>query len=693
MTAQARDESAADSNILDYLKAERERAERYWTPVHEAIVACRSFAEGQHYESEEDIHERRAEDLRITGQENENVIRHKAAQLTDTPTMIEARPVDEYADPDDAELGTALLEAELGNPQKGYEDGRDLLCMSAVAARIGVLWIDWNPDLGPWGEITFRPGDATKVMWQPGYFDPHDLACDWLSEDRVMPRTELVAMLKGNRYANQDALARLTGSDLDVGARAASGASGVGEVETTSEVGRNLMAKAVSVTFWWLKNDRTTAQRPGPSERLAPDERYMVCATPDGPGCGWRGDPQGEIGVELPPEEPGKSEDSPETGCPRCGGMLMRIDLRDTTAEVLVYPKGKRLVITDVDQKVGEPLYDGPWPTMVHNPKSNIRSFPLYEFTSYMPIDPTRPSGRCDTERNWSAQVASDYIQTKGFRAAAQYQRYYSLPKVGVEDYNGLRFEFRDEQFNVMFRNPELANTLGPDALRVDVLEGSQFDPSLPAIFGMIQQTLNAKQGITDLGLTAENSKDIPATSLAQMTQVADVPMAHLKRRLHRALSRGHGVLWDMIRATYPRERMQRLQMTNGVDEVLQVRGDELPNYDFVVSDAPNFSGLEKAKSEALDRLIAVPPEWQEVYAQVNNIPPSVLRRVQKKQDELRQMQVQTGGGPAQQDRSLPTGPNGPQTDVPPPGSVDPQRQAEAIESQLRQFAQPTMTQ
>jgi hypothetical protein len=143
------------------------------------------------------------------------------------------------------------------------------------------------------------------------------------------------------------------------------------------------------------------------------------------------------------------------------------------------------------------------------------------------------------------------------------------------------------------------------------------------------------------LGLTPESSKNIPATSIMQMNQVGEIPIAHLKRRYHRALGKGDGVLWDYIRETYPVKRLARLRMGDGTDQVQSVSGDQLPNFDFVISDSPDFSGLEKTKSEALDRLISVPPEWQEVYAQVNNLPPSILRKVQKKQAELAQQQAE----------------------------------------------------
>lgn len=648
--SESTDQQTAD--ILKVCKREHERGVAYWQPVQEAILEERSFIDGQHYDDDVDPHELRSEGLRFVGQETWNVIRHKVAQMTDSPRTIEARPVDRFSDPDDAEVAASLLEWETGHPQKSFDDCSDLMAQAAVSARIGIIWIDWDPEMGQFGEILFRPGDAAHTMWEPGFHDPHDLRCNWMNDEVVMSIADLREALKGNRYASQEALDALKPEEgLTVNQGSSSGALGRHDSSTTMgnrvrDVGPDQPHDAVLVRRWWFKNDRTTASKSRLRDTLTlkPAQRYMVCGMPGAPGCGWKSPTQGELGTTLPEDEPAapdnplaSADSQPGDGCPRCGGPLMRVDQRVPQDDMLVYPKGKRMVWETPNQpQQSEPLYDGPWPTMVLNPQSDVRSFPVYVMTCYLPSDPTKPTGPSDTSLNWSAQAASDYLMTKAFRAAAQYQRYYVMPNTGLEDYQGIEFRFRDDQFNVMYRNPDTLKAFNPGEERqVQVLDGSQFDPSLPAYWGMVQQVLNGKQGIADFGFTPQNSKDIPATTIAQLTQQADIPAEHLKRRFHRALSKGHGPLWDYIRATYTPARMRRLKLGDDPNQVLQVRGDELPNFDFVISDTPPFSGLEKAKSEALDKLIAVPPEWQDIYADVNNLPPSILRKVKQRQQQI----------------------------------------------------------
>jgi len=609
--------------ILDWCRDEYERAKRYWEPIHEAILAERSFIDGQHYSDDSEPHENRPEYLRFVGQETSNVTRHKAAQLTDTPRSLEARSIDRISDPNDAEVAVQLLEWELGHPQKGFDDCADLMANAAIAARVGVIWLDFDPDLGRFGEITFRPGDAAKVMWEPGFHDPHHLHCSWLREERTVS----LKALKG-WGVKQSVLDELK-PEQGVAANRGSASNAQDKHEGQSTTGEDQPLDSIRVAFWWKKNDPTVKTVARQSKSLAPADRFMVCGSPDAPGCSWMSDKQGD-GPALP--------EATMDGCPECGGPTMRVDERLPEDEVLAYPKGKRLVIECLSQSLEEPLYDGDWPTIRLNPKRDVRGFPLYVFTAYLPTDPTKPVGDSDTYRNWSAQVASDYLMTKGFQAASQYQRYYLMPETGINDANGMRFEFRDDQFNVMFRNPNDAAAFRPGENQVQAIDGSSFDPNLPAYWSMVQNVLLAKQGLADFGFKdSADLKSVTATTAMQATKQADIPMDHLKRRWHRALARGHGVLWDYICATYTNARLARLRLGDDDEQVYEIKGDELPNFDFVISDVPTFSGLEKAKTEALDALtgrqpgMPVPPEWLDLYAEVNELPPSIVRRVKKK--------------------------------------------------------------
>ena len=652
----------AKSDIVRLLDRLTEQGDRYWRPVHESIRDDRIFYDGDHYdEPDRDPDDKRPTAFRFVGQDTFNVVRHNAGQLTDRPRITEAILADESYAEGDEESAVALIESVTQHPQKGFDEYIDMMAVSACAAQVGIVWIDYDPDLGKHGEITFRPGDALRVMWEPGYHDPHDLRCDWLRERRYPTVAELRETLGKSKYTNKAVLKALKGEPgLTEDGESISG--GTTNRDETERTGDNQSDDKVVCDWWWFKNDRTKVRktRPLDSTDLPDESRYMVCGSPGAPGCGWRGDPQAGL---------------PEEGmCPECGQPSMRVDSREPYDELLVYPKGKRLVIHCPNQKSSEPLYDGPWPIMQLADHADARTFPLYLLTRYLPADPSKPCGPSDTSLNQTAQAASDYLVTKTFHAAAQFQRYYNLPETGVNDWQGQRFEFREDQFNVMFRSLDDQRLFGPNGSTVQVIDGSQFDPSVPAVWGMVQQVLNGKQGIADFGLAsggADPLKGVAATTAVTATQQADIPMEHLRRRFHRAIARGHGYLYDLIRACGTRK--YSVKVANGAPEVVEVRGDELPNFYFVVDDAPSFTGLEARVSEGLDKLIQVAktaPAFLEVYADANNIPRSILRKVQK---QLAVTAPPTGplGANADVGASVPTADGLP---VPPGGPVDQMR-------------------
>lgn len=610
-----------------------------WQPVWEAIIEERRFYEGQHFEEPRNPHQRDRRDLYVTTQDTFDVVRHKVAKLTDAPFIIEPRPVDQESDPDDAERAGSILQWETTNPQKMFDDYCELMCVSALAARIGAIWIDWEPELGPWGELLFRPGDCARTMWEPGYHDPHDLSCGWVVEERYIPRS----WLRANPKLNQAVVEELKDEQRPAD-------DGRESLETGQDEGDD----GVLLRFWWWKNDRTMREKPVKDKAFTPfadeGDRCMVCASPDEQGCGWRSQPQAMPQTELEHEAGEPYDEWMPGACPMCRGDLWRVDGRPQVQDVLVHPQGRRLTIEAPNQRgVRKPLYDGAWPV------KGLRSVPLYVLTDYLPADPRKPCGPSDTALNWTTQIALDLLLTKGFLALDAHQRYFSLPEAGVNDWQGKRFQFRDDQFNVMYYDESKFG--GPP--KIDAFEGSSLDAAVPAFFGMLRGVLTSRQGIADFGLTEANSKNIPATTVMQLGQMGELPVEHLRRRYHRALARGHGVLWDCIRATYPAARLARLRLPDGTDALEWLRGDEQPNYDFVISDAPQFEGLEKSKTEALDAMIGrapgapIPPEYLELYASVNNISPSLLRKVQKKRAELEQKaRAASGALPGEPDQA-----------------------------------------
>ena len=78
--------------------------------------------------------------------------------------------------------------------------------MGGTAAQNAVLNNDRVPSESrvansTWNAANVRPGDATQVMWTPGFNDPHDLKCDCLVEDRILSLEDAKA-IKGIKPIN-----------------------------------------------------------------------------------------------------------------------------------------------------------------------------------------------------------------------------------------------------------------------------------------------------------------------------------------------------------------------------------------------------------------------------------------------------------------------------------------------------------
>jgi hypothetical protein len=624
--------------VCQEIRESREGALPYWRPLYEARTAEIEFNDGERFEDDHGAYNRDRRRVQFRGQQTTNVGRNKAAQATAARRSIEALPVDRMTDPDDAEIAVSILEWELSHPQKGFDDTLEEVIQDAVDARAGCMMLDFDPELGEFGGETFwRWKDPNLIMFEPGFADPHHLRCGWLDELQRVPLERVKAMgkLKGK--------ARWHGTETIVGDADAAGGP-VPDLPSTiaSRIGvpgNALDKKHVWVIYRWMKNDTETYKRMKDAQQIPPDQRYIGC---DNPECNFRTMTQQQL-REV--GELGEDEDLEEYGdeCPLCGSTTSRRDVRGREETALINARGNRLVVMPALQNTpdGEPFYDGEWPCPY------ARSFPIIWITAY--VRGGRPMGDSDTTRGWDAQCAADQMMTMVFDRVMRNQNYYTMPRTGVFDTKGQRFEFRDDQYNVIL----LDNSINGPPPKVEVVEGASLDPAWPNAWKAINEVLLGQQGTNDFGLTPDSSKDIAASTVAQLNRMGNIPLEHFVRRKNRAISKGMGVHWDYLRHTYTPDRLKRLKI--GQDYIVtKLRGDDLANFDFIFSETPPFSGLEKARTEAFDQLMRISIEmpWAlEAYAAVHNLPPSIVRKVV---GMVRMMQQQPPPQPGQPGPELP---------------------------------------
>lgn len=610
---------AGSGEICQRVRDNHDRHMPVWGPYYRAMREERDFLAGDRYEDDNGSYRKDRRLTQIRGQEIADTIRHVVARTLERPRSIEARPIDRVDDADAAEIAAALLEWEITNPWKMFEDVLEEAVTAARESRLGVIWADYDPDLD---EVLYRYADGMRFMWDPRYHPHHPKAPFLLEELRVTP--EEVEERYGVKV-KPDADAFNSSGTIRLGTPLLRGAGG----QMLPDLKRNYDDGLSTIWKCWYKNDRTPGgerETPEGQRALEPGSRYMTCLG----GCGYRTPPQDRLRNGA---RPVRLPRMLERGCPVCSGDLERIDAKQQVETVLRYPKGKRLVVMAPFQRIESadgadaPIYDGGWPL------AGLRSFPGCFVTCGK--RPGMPLGPSDTYRMWDEQVASDQLATLGLQRVFQHQNYWIMPAVGINDAQGFRFEFRDDQYNVMYRDAAQTE-FGP--LDVQQVSGIGLDPAFGLVSQLIDNKLTRYRGVQDFDLTPQNSKDIAASTVAQLTQLADVQIEQFKREVKREVSRFAGVVWDMLRETVTAQKLSRLRI-EGVDRVVALAGDDMPGYDFVIEDTPDFTGVDEQKSKALGAMMTAasqasqlgldPQQVVSLYAELNNLPRSVVRKFQ----------------------------------------------------------------
>jgi len=587
----------------------------FWKPRRESMQRLREFLAGDRYKKDFGPYNKDRRLVQIRGQETQDTIRHIVAKATERPRTVDARPIDREDDPTISEVAAALVEAELNNPWKGFDAALEAAITSCREQRLGVVMMDWVPDAGDYGEIFDRWVPPDRVMWDQTYEDPHHPLCEWFLEEKRLnvKKARLdyqVDWLEPDREAVNTSGEYRPGVPLILGADG-SRLPGVGEYKDDK----------ATLWFCWYKNDPEYQNKPA-DDAIPAGRRYMACVS----GCGFRTpmerelQEQSKLVDELPPYL--------EQACDTCGGDLERIDRLPEDSSTSGYHKGKRLVIIapfspgPEDQAV----YDGAWPI----PKA--RSFPVLILTAYQ--KPGEPTGPCDVDLMWDQQQASDQLRTMAVQRVFEHRNVWEVPRTGVTDVKNRRWAPRDDQLNVMYRD----NTRQFQS-EVHLHQGTGLDPAWSIAFQATQDALTRYRPALDVGLSQENTRNIPVGTIERITHEAEVSTEHFNRRKNQALAKYYGVRWDYIRATYTPDRLQRLNI-DGIDQFVELRGDDLPNFDFVLSDTVPFTGQDKARAEAFQALMGAyqlavqlqvdPIAMIDLHAEINNLPRSVVRKFEK---------------------------------------------------------------
>lgn len=582
------------------------RFQRFWDPIHERAREYAAFViDGQHYlDDDDDTNSTRdSRMIRWIGPESFHVYRHELGSTTSQPIDISARPLDEDGDPDLAELAVALLDFEVDDPTKEFHEVVEDAVGAAIVCGYGAARIEYDPDEGAWGELMLTEVAPDSLMWTPGVKSVHSRKCREVIERIRISRADAMRMPKWDRKVIAALPAASSREERSSQGKVTSSSARLGQgsnVDTTTTDDDVLELYMV-----WERRPPDTKKRPrrGTYSVLPEADRYMGC-----PHCGWKSPTQGDAGMEFP-----ESHDS----CFKCGvGPVHRIDAEEVVDEIRAYPDG-RLTIVSLEGSGDEAVYEGAWPF-------RCRSYPYFHLQRYR--HPLKTVGPSIASQHWWNQLALDLHYRIALERELTSQPYWMLPSDGLNDAFGERFEMSEENGQHMFYDGEAPPS-------VQLIEGTGIPNNWSVLQSAMSAGLVSHNGIADVGIGPTQSRDIAARSLELQVQQQEIPIAHFQRRYQRELGRLFSCYFDAIRETYPDARVLRLKGKDGADAVRKLRAADLPNFDFVVSAAPDFTGLDEKRAKGFEMLrqIAIEtPQFLDVAAKVHKVPPSLVREMRE---------------------------------------------------------------
>lgn len=543
--------------------------------------------------------------VQFKGRELFSKIRREAADVMAAiaSTEINAVPVDSDADSEDpitAELAEWALKQDLHDPNKGWETYLERAVIGAISARMWGVAVDWDANAGAFGEALYRNVDPTKFFLCPPYVDVWDLRLPWVIEEVDM-RLEDAQRMEG--WTNAKQLQADPLSD-DVG----NGGSFIderGRVSLYNDPEPNVAGRPtgmVKILLCWSRFDKSVKTRTVDTRALPPDMQYAGCTT-----CGWRSDP-------------GATSDQV---CPQCldqGNLTMAplIGAERIEQDVLARRKGKRFEVIAPLQ--GLAVRDGDWP-------QDMRGFPYMMLSRFE--HPRERCGVSDTYLDSSLQVMSNALHQRAYDQVTSGPNVMAVVGAQPKDAAGEDFQFTDEPVQVAyFEDP---------STRLEHFNFGDFSPALGNLVQLIQNSFRSDIGTAEIGLSPNQSKDIPVGTINRIVESGSIPTDHFIQRVRRALAPFVGVISDIQRERWTDQRWLRYQGPDGLMRAKQIRGASIPNADFVFQTDPSLKRMDDAQQKALQWWYSLPPPLREVAAPKLGIPPTMVARVEQKEREMQQ--------------------------------------------------------
>jgi hypothetical protein len=536
-------------------------------------------------------------------------------------------------DPLAADACERILKHIFQSPRRRYKLRRRNCVSQGFVTSVGYLKAEWY-DAAEGLRFSVVPHD--RLLPCPGFQDIHDPACSYTIE--VADLTIKDIQSRAASIDNPEGW--INTEDLWCDSQ--------GKFKSSDEFARRPASPApdenygeptVRVLFCRERRSAVTESVPVDSRVLAPNEQYMRCPT-----CGNKEMGQPDASGSLP------AEGGP---CPTClerrppeVNYMRRIAVERTDAQVLKYPNGRLRIVAPYQKRL---FFDG-------DRGDKLRS---YEFLQWRPYEhPTEHIGQNDVALHATKQAILDSLTRFGYEQMRASKRVFIV--AGGSDGQGLlnssNRPFRLTDADGHFAYTKSMNVEGA----IKEFQGAGIPSGLPTLYNLVYQSLQSTLGFRDFGLTSDRSKDIAAASLEKIEQVGEIPVEDHRDTLNDEESIFKGVCLDLwisratpelaLKALGPGE--PDLGIPSGPELLLMLRQMDVNDMDVVITASPDIRRMNRDQMNMIVEwmnLYAQNPAAAEVVAQQANIPPSILRKIDriKQRDQAAQQaqaQIQAQG-------------------------------------------------
>ena len=626
------------------MKRRWDHAREYWRPQNDMYGRLLAFClDLEHYKTNEgfDKDKRR---IQPRTQKQLNLIRHKAALLLRKMPEFDGHAVQPYASAKAAEISRRIIENIFLDPLKGYYDVRSRFVWSALAGGRGNIAIDWHPRAG----VVFRFVDPRRFHIAPGCTSLHSPLTPFCVEEVPMRMSELLRM----RSAGWDVPSDITPDDWKPG-------YATGTLRDDS-----------IVDF----RDGQSDTLPGADESEESDKIVTVLKS------WYRDDPYGrpakrKTNLDLPVHEWFFLDDatgervpfdqmSPEPPVSQATGAPMRLVTKDITNLDPGTSEDGFLFITAPFYSGEKPLFEGGWMDGAINQRATLSAFPYMELTCYP--NPLRRQGMSDTEATRTLVVVDNASYRATFEQMKQTGAVLITEPGKLLDSEGNQFQFSDDPISIAYAGDRLSLD------SVKFFQAPGMNSSMPAFRSMVGESWqHVGTGDFSGSLGPERSKDIAASTVAQLQESGDLPVQLHQQELNQQESIGARVALDLCRA-YMGDDVISWVTDEGESVYATVNGSDLVPLRVTITAGREWRQQDIDRVQAQAQFLGMvnqanlPPQAMTVLLREAQFSAPVIEafaaEMQKQQEmEQQQMQMQQMQGEAGTGGEVP--PNGP----PPP--------------------------